>query len=265
MRFVLHPIKIRKMLPCSPQKIGLRTDYPGTQFAASVSSQFTKTMDLPSILIAEDDERTRILLQTMLENLGYPVMGCACDGKEAVEKTLTLKPDVVLLDIGMPVLDGLEAARRILAERLVPIVVLTGMSDDDTLEQARALGVQAFLLKPLSSKEQLRAAITISTTICDRQRADAERIDALNSSLESHRVKAVPRALGTFGLTRRETEVLHLLAEGRANADIGVELGLSPRTVEKHVEHILEKLDVKSRTAAARLVADAGHRRSRSH
>jgi len=221
-------------------------------------------MDLPSILIAEDDERTRILLQTMLENLGYPIVGSASDGMEAVEKTLALKPGALLLDIGMPVLDGLEAARRIFAETLVPIVVLTGMSDDETLEQARALGVQAFLLKPLSSKEQLRAAIVIATTICERQRADADRIDTLNSTLESTRVKSVPKALGTYGLTRRETEVLHLLAEGRPNAEIGNELGLSPRTVEKHVEHILDKLGVKSRTAATRLVADAGHRRSKA-
>src|SRR5579871_2846423 len=124
-------------------------------------------MDLPSILIAEDDERTRVLLQTMLENLGYPIVGCAADGLEAVEKTLALKPGVLLLDIGMPVLDGLEAARRIFEKTLVPIVVLTGMSDDETLEQARILGVQAFLLKPLSSKEQLRAAIVIATTICE--------------------------------------------------------------------------------------------------
>lgn len=219
---------------------------------------------LPSILIAEDDERTRILLQNMLENLGYPIIGCASDGLEAVEKTFNLKPEVVLLDIGMPVLDGLEAARRIFAKVLVPIVVLTGMSDDETLEQARELGVQAFLLKPLSSKEQLRAAIAIATTICERQRADAARIDTLNSSLESTRVKTVPRALGTYGLTRRETEVLYLLAEGRPNAEIGTELDLSPRTVEKHVEHILDKLGVKSRTAATRLVADAGHRRSKA-
>jgi len=216
---------------------------------------------LPSILIAEDDERTRILLQSMLESLGYPIAGVASDGREAVEKTLALKPGAVLLDIGMPVLDGLEAARRILDQTLVPIVVLTGMSDDTTLEQARALGVQAFLLKPLSSKEQLRAAIVIATTICNRQRADTERIDLLNSSLESTRMKTVPRALGTYGLTRRETEVLYLLAEGRPNAEIGTELGLSPRTVEKHVEHILDKLGVKSRTAATRLVADAGRRK----
>lgn len=81
---------------------------------------------LPSILIAEDDERTRVLLQTMLEALGYPIAGQAADGREAVEQTLALNPGVILLDIGMPVLDGLEAARLILERQLRPIVVLDG-------------------------------------------------------------------------------------------------------------------------------------------
>jgi DNA-binding NarL/FixJ family response regulator len=219
---------------------------------------------LPSILIAEDDERTSILLQTMLENLGYSVIGVARDGREAVEKTIALNPGVLLLDIGMPVLDGLEAARLIFEQHPLPVVVLTGLTEEDILEQARLIGVQSFLLKPLASKEQLRSAIAIATTIFARQRADLERIAALSTTLESTRATTAPRALGSYGLTRRETEVLHLLAEGHANAAIGLELGLSPRTVEKHVEHILDKLGVKSRAAATRLVAEAAHGRRRS-
>jgi len=218
---------------------------------------------LPSVLIAEDDELTRAFLQGVLQKLGYTVIGFARDGQETVERTLALRPGVLLLDIGMPVLNGLEAARRILEEMLLPIVVLTGLTDDETLEQARALGVQAFLLKPLSSKEQLRAAIAIATMVCERQRADAARIGDLNSTLQSTRVKAVPRAIGAYGLTRRETEILHLLAEGRPNIEIGTILDLSPRTVEKHVEHILGKIGVKSRAAATRLVADALRRHPR--
>jgi DNA-binding NarL/FixJ family response regulator len=217
--------------------------------------------NLPSILIAEDDERTRVLLQTMLEALGYPVAGSAADGREAVEKTFALNPGVLLLDIGMPVLDGLEAARLILERQLRPIVVLTGLTDEETLEEARRIGVQAFLLKPLSSKEQLRSAIAIATTLCDRQRADQARISDLAHTLQTTRATTAPRALSAYGLTGRETEVLHLLAEGRSNAEIGRELELSPRTVEKHVEHILQKLGVKSRAAATRLVTEAPRRR----
>lgn len=216
---------------------------------------------LPSVLIAEDDERTRILLQAMLEALGYPIAGAAIDGQDAVDKTLALNPGALLLDIGMPVLDGLEALRLIFARETLPVVVLTGLTDDAVLEQARQLGVQAFLLKPLASKEQLRSAIAIATAVCDRQRADAARIATLSSTLQSTRATTAPKALGSYGLTRRETEVLHLLAEGRSNAEIGGELELSPRTVEKHVEHILDKLDVKSRAAATRLVTEAGRRR----
>jgi len=211
----------------------------------------------PSILIAEDDDLTRVFLQATLERLGFPVIGWASDGLQTVEKALDLKPGVLLLDIGMPVLDGLEAARRILARMLMPIVVLTGIPDEDILEKARALGVQAFLMKPLASKEQLRAAITIAITVCERQRKDAAQIDHLNSSLESTRIKKVPQSLSSYGLTRRETEILHLVSQGRANIEISNDLDLSPRTVEKHVEHILDKIGVKSRTAAARLVADA--------
>lgn len=219
--------------------------------------------NLPSILIAEDDERTRVLLQTMLEALGYPIAGSAADGREAVEKTFALNPGVLLLDIGMPVLDGLEAARLILERQLRPIVVLTGLTDEETLEEARRIGVQAFLLKPLSSKEQLRSAIAIATTLCDRQRADQARIADLAHTLQTTRATTAPRALATYGLTGRETEVLHLLAEGRSNAEIGRELELSPRTVEKHVEHILQKLGVKSRAAATRLVTEAPRRRAK--
>ena len=219
---------------------------------------------LPSILIAEDDERTCALLNAMLESMGYPIAGMANNGREAVDKTLELNPGVVLLDIGMPVLDGLEAVRLIFEKQPVPVVVLTGLTDEETLEHARRLGVQAFLLKPLANKEQLRSAIAIATTICQRQREDAERIASLSATLQSTRAITTPRVLESYGLTRRETEVLHLLAEGHPNAEIGQELSLSPRTVEKHVEHILHKLGVKSRAAATRLVAEAGRRRARA-
>jgi len=219
--------------------------------------------NLPTILIAEDDERTRILLQAMLEAMGYSIAGQASDGREAVEKTFALKPGVLLLDIGMPVLDGLEVARLILERQLVPIVVLTGLADEETLEQARRIGVQAFLLKPLASKEQLRSAIAIATTLCERQRADQARIATLSNALQTTRALTTPRSLTAYGLTGRETEVLHLLAEGQSNALIGQELELSPRTVEKHVEHILQKLGVRSRAAATRLVSDAPRRRAK--
>jgi DNA-binding NarL/FixJ family response regulator len=219
--------------------------------------------NLPSILIAEDDERTRLLLQAMLQSLGYPIAGQAADGREAVEKACMLDPGVLLLDIGMPVLDGLEAARLILERQLIPIVVLTGLTDEETLEEARRIGVQAFLLKPLASKEQLRSAIAIATTVCERQRADLARINKLTETLQTTRATTAPRSLTAYGLTGRETEVVHLLAEGRSNAEIGVELELSPRTVEKHVEHILQKLGVKSRAAATRLVSEAPRRRTK--
>ena len=222
------------------------------------------TAPLPSVLIADDDEATCHLLRATLVALGYPIAGMARDGREAVEKTFALNPGVLLLDIGMPVLDGLEAARLILARQLVPIVVFTGLNDDKTLEEARQIGVQAFLLKPFGSKEQLRAAISIATTICDRQRADAAQIASLSANLQAARTPAPPlRALASYGITQREMEVLHLVAEDHSNAEIAAQLGLSSRTIEKHVEHILDKLGVKSRTGIARLVGLASRSRSK--
>jgi DNA-binding NarL/FixJ family response regulator len=199
----------------------------------------------------------------MLKSLGYPIAGEAENGHEAIEKTLALDPGVLLLDIGMPMLDGIEAARRILEKKLLPIVVLTGLTEESVLEDARRVGVQAFLVKPLTSKEQLRSAIAIATTICKRQRDDQARIDTLAHTLQTTRATTAPRGLTSYGLTQRETEVLHLLAEGRSNAEIGLELSLSPRTVEKHVEHILQKLGVKSRAAATRLVVESPRRRAK--
>ena len=218
--------------------------------------------ELPSILIAEDDAATSKILGALLTSLGYPIAGLASNGREAVEKTLALNPGVLLLDIRMPELDGLEAARLILARTWLPIVVLTGMQDQQTLEEARQLGVQAFLLKPIPSREQLRAAITIASTICARQRADAAQIAALSAQLQETRAPAPPpRELGCYGLTQREMEVVHFVGEGLSNSEIGLQLQLSPRTVEKHVEHILDKVGVKSRAGIARLVGQAARRR----
>jgi DNA-binding NarL/FixJ family response regulator len=218
----------------------------------------------PSILIAEDDDDSRILIKTMLNSLEFPIVGYACDGDEAVKKVAALKPDVLLLNIGLPVLNGLEVARRILAEIWLPIVVFTGRSDNETLKRASAIGVHAFLLKPLSTKQQLRAAIFIALDICDRQREDATEISRLQSMLQLNLSESERHTLERRGLTRRESDVVHLLAKGRTNFEIGTVLGISCRTAEKHVEHVKTKLGVKSRTAAARLVVDAIRRRAPS-
>jgi DNA-binding NarL/FixJ family response regulator len=204
-----------------------------------------------SVLIADDESTVLEALTTVLTRLGYHVAGTARDGAEAVELVRNTPADFLVLDISMPVMDGIEAARRIVAEKPLPIIISTGITDDVTIEAARRVPVQAFLTKPFR-KEQLRASIAIALTQWEHQ-LEAER--KLQSLLDSgSTVAAVPRiseeAARQFGLTRREFEVLCRIAEGKSNAEIGETIGAATRTVDKHVEHIFDKLAVKTRTAA---------------
>ena len=205
-----------------------------------------------SVLIADDETTVLEALTTVLTRLGYNVVGTARDGAEAVEMVRSTPADFLVLDISMPVMDGIEAARVIAAEKPLPIIISTGVTDELTIEAARQVPVQAFLTKPFR-KEQLRASIAIALTQWEHQR-EAER--KLQSLLENGAAaaQAVPRiseeAARQFGLTRREYEVLCRIAEGKSNAEIGEVIGAATRTVDKHVEHIFDKLAVKTRTAA---------------
>jgi DNA-binding NarL/FixJ family response regulator len=206
-----------------------------------------------SVLIADDETTVLDALSAVLTRLGYHVAGTARDGAEAVELVRKTPADFLVLDISMPVMDGIEAARVIVAEKPLPIIISTGVTDDVTIEAARQVPVQAFLTKPFR-KEQLRASIAIALTQWEHQ-LEAER--KLQSLLESGSLvgaSGVPRiseeAARQFGLTRREYEVLCRIAEGKSNAEIGETIGAATRTVDKHVEHIFDKLAVKTRTAA---------------
>jgi DNA-binding NarL/FixJ family response regulator len=205
-----------------------------------------------SVLIADDETTVLEALTSVLTRLGYHVAGTARDGAEAVELVRNTPADFLVLDISMPVMDGLEAARIINAEKPLPIIISTGVTDDLTIEAARQVPVQAFLTKPFR-KEQLRASIAIALTQWEHQREAERRVQSL---LEAGKgaASAVPRiseeAARQFGLTKREYEVLCRIAEGKSNAEIGEAIGAATRTVDKHVEHIFDKLAVKTRTAA---------------
>jgi DNA-binding NarL/FixJ family response regulator len=206
-----------------------------------------------SVLIADDEATVLEALTTVLTRLGYNVAGTARDGAEAVELVRSTPADFLVLDISMPVMDGIEAARIIAAEKPLPIIISTGVTDEVTIEAARQVPVQAFLTKPFR-KEQLRASIAIALTQWEHQREAERRLQSLLESRNSPSVSGVPRiseeAARQFGLTRREYEVLCRIAEGKSNAEIGEAIGAATRTVDKHVEHIFDKLAVKTRTAA---------------
>jgi DNA-binding NarL/FixJ family response regulator len=206
-----------------------------------------------SVLIADDESTVLEALTTVLTRLGYHVAGTARDGAEAVELVRNTPADFLVLDISMPVMDGIEAARVIVAEKPLPIIISTGVTDDVTIEAARQVPVQAFLTKPFR-KEQLRASIAIALTQWEHQLEAERKLQSLLESGSQNHASTVPRiseeAARQFGLTRREFEVLCRIAEGKSNAEIGETIGAATRTVDKHVEHIFDKLAVKTRTAA---------------
>jgi response regulator NasT len=118
-----------------------------------------------SVLVADDDRTMAELLATNLRRLGHRVAGVAWNGKEAVEMTLKTKPDVVIMDIHMPILDGIQAARQILSQQLTPIVMSTGMSDAATVHRAADLHLISYLVKPFSPA-QLKVAVQLAVAQC---------------------------------------------------------------------------------------------------
>lgn len=199
-------------------------------------------------LIADDESTVVEALTSVLTRMGYHIGGVARDGAETVDLVRKTAADFLILDVSMPVMDGLEAARIISAEKPLPIIISTGIADENVVEAARQIPVHAFLSKPFR-KEQLRACIAIALTHWELQRKAETKLQTLiQSSAATPRVSE--EAMSRFGLTKREFEVLCRIAEGKSNAEIGEAIGAATRTVDKHVEHIFEKLAVKTRTAA---------------
>lgn len=201
------------------------------------------------VVVADDEPLVRQGLRLVLEHDGAAtVVGEATDGGEALALTRAHRPDVVLLDIRMPVLDGIEAARRIVADptlAAVHVVMLTTFADDALVVGALRAGAQGYLLKSMPP-EQIRTAV----------RAAAEGQASLAPTLVERLVEEYARrrmepapALGS--LTERETDVLREIATGRSNHEIAARLYVSEGTVKTHVAAVLRKLGLRDRTQAA--------------
>ena len=199
------------------------------------------------VLVADDQWMVRDGFRMLLKNAdGIEIVAEAENGLEAVEKAARFQPNVVLMDIRMPTLDGLEATRRILAaDELVRVLILTTFDLDEYIYEALRAGASGFVLKD-DPPEQLLAAIrTVATG------------DALLSPSVTRRVikqftKLPPRTppTGFDELTSREHEVLQLIARGLSNAEIGTQLYIGETTVKTHVTRVLQKLDVRDRAQA---------------
>jgi DNA-binding NarL/FixJ family response regulator len=209
------------------------------------------------VLLVEDHAVVREGLRNLigLED-DFEVVGEAHTGREAVVQVKKLHPDVVLMDIAMPLLNGLEATRQMLkANPATKVLMLSAHSDDAYVENATKSGARGFLLKQATAQDVCLAIREVhkgnqffSPVISRRQ----ERLHALASDRRGGVTKKAP------ALTTREMEVLQLIAEGQANKEIAAELGIGMKTVEKHREHVMQKLDIHDIAGLTRYAISAG-------
>jgi response regulator NasT len=153
------------------------------------------SQDAVRVVIAEDEALIRLDLKEMLEEEGYAVVAEVGDGESAIERVTALRPDLAILDIKMPVLDGISAAEQIAAERLAPVVILTAFSQRELVERARDAGAMAYLVKPFT-KADLVPAVEMAVSRFAEIRALDTEIDALRERLEVR--KLLDRAKGVL-------------------------------------------------------------------
>jgi DNA-binding NarL/FixJ family response regulator len=209
------------------------------------------------VLVADDQELVRAGFCVILEAAGFAVAGEAADGAAAVAMAVSEQPDVVLMDIRMPVMDGLEATRRILADGAgaPKVVILTTFDLDDYVYEALRAGASGFLLKD-SPRADLIAAVRIAAAGDALLAPSVTR--RLIEAFARRPASAAPAPSRLASLTRRERDILRLIARGNSNMEIARELVVSEATVKTHVGHLLAKLDLRDRVQAVILAYETG-------
>ena len=221
-----------------------------------MSIDHTPQSDEVRVVLVDDHDLFRGGLRDLLEAQGLTVVGEASNGEDGVGLTGQVAPDVVVMDLNMPGISGVEATRQILEQApLARVLVLTISAEDSDVMDAMMAGACGYLLKDASVEELVsgvRAAAAgessmsprIATKVLARLRQDATERE---EHTRSH-----------TGLSEREIEVLRLLAEGKGNAEIAAELFISPKTVKNHIASILMKLQIENRIQAAVYAVRAG-------
>jgi DNA-binding NarL/FixJ family response regulator len=196
-----------------------------------------------TVLLAEDHQIVREGFRSLLKHEpDIEVIGEAANGREAVKLTRKLRPAVVVMDIAMPLLNGLEAARQIRKDFPdTRVLFLSAHSDDAYVEEVAVLGATGFLLKQTSSEN-------LATAIREIQKGNNFYSHSISRRVQNRKQKAQDRE-GAFKkknnhLSSREVEVLQLIAEGKANKQVAAELGVSFKTVDKHRQNLMNKLDI---------------------
>ena len=210
-----------------------------------------------TVLLAEDHAVVRQGLCALLNTAGhFKIVGEAKTGREAVELAARLKPDVILMDIAMPVLNGLEATRQVLdANPAAKIIILSAHSDDEYIKRTGEAGVRGFLEKQTSAEVLSQAIREVAAGKTYFSPAIAKRL--LHEQSRPRDRDGMSKANATR-LTSRETEVLQLVAEGSANKQVAAELKISIKTVEKHRQHLMDKLNIHDTAGLTRYAISAG-------
>ena len=210
-----------------------------------------------TVLLAEDHMIVREgLLALLKRETDIQIVGEAENGRQAVALAATLAPAVVVMDIAMPLLNGLEATRQIIhATPTIRVLILSAHADDAYVQQAMTLGAAGYLIKQTAS-QVLAAAI--------RAVAGGRTVFSPSISTRRYHHQRKAKAIGELPkqdaarLTSREMEVLQLIAEGKANKETAAELGISIKTVEKHRQKVMEKLNIHDTASLTRYAISAG-------
>ncbi|MFD5021560.1 response regulator [Paenibacillus sp. NPDC058367] len=224
------------------------------------------------LLLVDDHAMVRRGLQVFLSTQpDIKVIGEASNGREALERTAELHPDIILMDLHMPVMDGIETAKQLrISHPQVKIIVLTSFSDQDHVLPAIRVGIKGYLLKDIEPEALVVAIRKVHSGQVELHSAAAsqlmnlmaastpEQLNVSNSDLNGSSTTSVT-ITGSELLTPREQEVLDLIALGMSNKEIASKLVITEKTVKTHVSHVLGKLNLSDRTQAAIFALKSGY------
>jgi two-component system NarL family response regulator len=237
---------VASVRPAAPSREGATAVLPAAEYKpGGTTLSVQTTTQLARVLIVDDQTLFRSGLAGLLNNdKRVTVVGQASDGVEAIQQASALKPDVVLMDVKMPNLDGVEATRRIVAEHPeIKILILTTFDADTFVLQALRAGASGYVLKD----SQPQAIVSSILAVLSGERVMASAV--ANRVLDMLNGTTTPKDFYN-GLTAREIEILKLMATGHANKQIAHRLEISEKTVRNHVSHMYEKLQIFERSQA---------------
>ena len=215
------------------------------------------------VIMIDDHALFRVGLQGLLEQRGIEVIAATAEGSEGIRLAEEMQPDIILLDLRMPEMGGLEILQKIKAKKIkIPVVMLTTSNEEQDLVEALRNGAQGYLLKDMEPDELVGALRDIEK---GKNVVAQELTDVLARMVQGDPIDQQKKETPFSALTPRELEILCLLADGQSNKVIARNLGISDGTVKLHVKAILRKLEVHSRVEAAVIAVEQGLRQNKNN